>query len=458
MGINLGSINSGLPKDIVEQIIAAEKIPIQKMEQKKVKIQEKNSLVNEFSKNLEELNAKINKNNNLKEFGDLKIATDESMVSVSADKKVAIPGDYRFEVVKLAQKSSALSSGFPDKDKSFVGVGFLEYFLPNGESQSLFIDTPDATLSGVARLINSDPNIGMKANVINDGSGSENPWRLLISFDETGNDKRAEFPYLYFVDGERDFYIDKEREAQNAVVKLDGFQIEAPSNQIASLIPGVSIELNHAEEGKEFGLKITNDTKASSSKVYEIVDSINSILKFINVQNTMDEHTDTSRTLGGDVLLQNVEHKLRGLIFTPIETEYGQKRLSDLGVTFQKDGLLGIDKNKFEAKISGNFKEVAQILYGKTNDKTKKTPGFINNLETFVKDTLRIPDGAVPLKRKTFRENVDSINQKIQNADRLIGQKEANLRNKFAKLESEISKIKGQGNGMASIGGGKTGP
>jgi hypothetical protein len=31
------------------------------------------------------------------------------MVSVSADKKIAIPGDYRFEVVKLAQKSSELN-------------------------------------------------------------------------------------------------------------------------------------------------------------------------------------------------------------------------------------------------------------------------------------------------------------------------------------------------------------
>ena len=442
----------------MEQIISAEKIPIQKMEQKKAKIREKTGLVNEFSKHLEDLSSKIIKNNNLKEFGDLKVATDENLVSVSADKKIAIPGDYRFEVVKLAQKSSALTSGFADKDNSYVGVGFLEYFLPNGDSQSIFIDTPDATLSGVSRLINSDPNIGMKANVINDGTGSDSPWRLLISLEDTGAEKRAEFPYLYFVDGENDFYIDQEREAENAVVKLDGFQIEAPSNQIASLIPGLSIELNRAEAGKEFNLKVTNDIPASSAKIYEIIDNLNSVLKFINVQNSMDQNTDTSRTLGGDVLLQNVEHKLRGLIFKPIETDYGQKRISDLGVTFQKDGLLAVDKNKFEAKIAANFKEVGQILYGKTSDKTKQSPGFINNLDAFVKETLRSPDGAVPLKRKSLRDNIESIDKKIENADRIIGQKEINLRNKFANLEKEISKIKGQGNGMANIAGGKPGP
>jgi flagellar hook-associated protein 2 len=457
LGISLGSINSGLPKDIVEQIISAEKIPIQKMEQKKVKIQEKTALVNELSKHIEQLNEKILKNSNLKEFGDLKIATDESIITASADKKVAYPGDYRFEVLKLAQKSSALTSGFPDKDKSYVGVGFLEFFLPNGESKSIFIDKSDATLSGVAKLINSDPELGMKANIVNDGTGSEDPWRLLLSFDESGRENRAEFPYLYFVDGERDFYIDKEREAENGVVRLDGFLIETPSNQIQGLLPGVSIELMRADEGKEFNLKISNDNLATSQKIYEIVENINAILKFINVQNTMDQNTDTSRTLGGDVLLQNIEHKLRGLIFKPIDTDFGQRRISDLGITFQKNGLLAVDQNKFETKITGNLKEVSQILYGK-NKQNVKTPGFITNLEIFGKETLKIPSGTIPLKKKTLRDGISSIDKKIENTDRHIAQKESNLRNKFARLEKEISRIKGQGSEAASIAGGKPGP
>ncbi len=436
--------------------MTAEKIPLQKMEQKKVKIQEKNNLVNEFSKHLEGLNTKIIQNPNAKEFGDLKISTDESLISATADKKIANPGDYRFEVLKLAQKSTALTSGFPDKDKSYVGVGFLEFFLPNEESKSIFVDTQDATLTGVAKLINSDPELGMKANVINDGSGSESPWRLLLSFDESGKEKRVEFPYLYFVDGEKDFYIDQERMADNGVVRLDGFLIETPSNQIDSLIPGITINLNRADEGKEFNLKISHDIETSSKKVYDIVEGINSILKFINVQNTMDQNTDTSRTLGGDVLLQNVEHKLRAIIFKPVDTEFGQKRLSDLGIAFQKDGLLAIDKNKFEAKMAGNYKEVSQILYGMGVGVNKK-PGFINNLDIFSKETLRIPDGTVFLKRKTLRDNMESIDKKIETTDRHLAQKEGNLRSKFAKLEQEIQRIKGQGNGIASVAGGKPG-
>ena len=65
----------------------------------------------------------------------------------------------------------------------------------------------------------------------------------------------------------------------------------------------------------------------------------------------MDQNTDTSRTLGGDVLLENIEHKLRGLIFKPIDTDFGQRRISDLGIVFQKNGLLGVDQNKSKQRL-----------------------------------------------------------------------------------------------------------
>jgi flagellar hook-associated protein 2 len=46
----------------------------------------------------------------------------------------------------------------------------------------------------------------MSATVVNDGTGSDTPWKLLLSLKETGEGQKAEFPYLYFVDGEDDFF------------------------------------------------------------------------------------------------------------------------------------------------------------------------------------------------------------------------------------------------------------
>ena len=48
MGISFGSIGTGLPKDIVQQIMAAEKISVTKLEERKEKISAKKALVDEL--------------------------------------------------------------------------------------------------------------------------------------------------------------------------------------------------------------------------------------------------------------------------------------------------------------------------------------------------------------------------------------------------------------------------
>ena len=422
------------------------------MQVKKSKIKEKEGLLNELSGYVKNLRSKVNKNSNYRDFGEIRVSTNEDIISVMADKKLAKPGEYRFEVQRMAQKSSALTSGFPDKDKSYVGVGFVEYFLPNGENYSMFIDTNDATLDGVAKLINEDKGNGLRGTVINDGSESKNPWRILLSLDETGDSKAVDFPYIYLVDGEEDLYIDKERKAHDAIVKLDGFKIETPANKINDLIPGLSIDLNRAAEGKEFSIKISKDVDKAGLKILEFIENINSILSFINTQNRMDENTDTSRTLGGDSLLQTLESQVRRIIFEPIKTSTGTHRIGDLGVTFQKSGLLKVDENKFFSKLNADFNNTSEILYGHFTGKGKKTSGFIDNLRAFADKSLKFPHGPLALRKQTFKQNIEQINRSLQNRERIISQKEKNLRNKFARLERQVSSLKGQGAGLASLG------
>ena len=64
LGISFGSINSGLPKDIVQQIIEAEKIPIQQMETRKSKVNDKKALVQQLTTLVEGMRAEILKNKN----------------------------------------------------------------------------------------------------------------------------------------------------------------------------------------------------------------------------------------------------------------------------------------------------------------------------------------------------------------------------------------------------------
>ena len=455
MAISFGSINTGLPKDIVQQIIKAERIPIDKMQENKEKLSSKNALVLELEKHLQNIAKEVQKNKTARNLKELRVDTNENIIDVVTDKNIASTGEYQFEVVRLAQKSSAITTGFSDKDRSYIGVGFIQYYLPDGTSKDLYIDSDNATLTKVAQLINAQDDIGMKANVVDDGSGSDTPYRLILSLAETGDNKKAEFPYFYFVDGDEDFYIDKEREAQDAVVKLDGFEIETPNNVLTNIIQGVTIDLKRAAEGEEFTIKITEDVEAITEKVKKIIDSINGVLTFIQTQNNIDATTDTSRTLGGDSILQSLETRLRRVLFNPIKTDYGDFRANDIGIKFTRDGTIEFNHDVFHTTMANNYHQVSQILTGR-NHKGRVTTGLMEHLQNFADSSLRRPNGIIHTRKQTLRSNMDQIDRRIEQRERMLEQKEKNLRSKFARLEATIARLRSQEAGVASLGAAPT--
>ncbi len=458
MGIAFGSINSGLPKDIVKQIIEAEKIPLQKMEARKGKIENKKALLNDLIDRVKKLEGAVYANKGARSFREFNVNISGEGIKASVDKNVAEPGTYQIEVLQLAQKSSAISNGVADKDNTYTGVGYLQYELPDGTSKEIYIDEDHASLSGIAKLINKDADNGMRANVVDSGDGSDAPWKLIITLEETGDLAKAQFPNLYLVDGEVDIWFDGEREAQDAKIKLDGFEIELPGNKTTELIPGVTIDLKKAAKGDEITLEITEDTAKMADKIDDLVSNINQVIGFIKEQNRLDESSDTSQTLGGDITLQTLESRLRSSVFAGVPTEFGNFRIGDLGLQFQKDGMLKLDKEKFQAKLDENIDLVNQVINGRYSIEEGKVDGFVDNIERLVKDAMKIPGGILSSRKSGLDSKIAQIDRRIDSTERRIKRKEENLKAKFARLEETISRIKTQGSGLAGLGGGGFNP
>ncbi|MBP5295928.1 MAG: flagellar filament capping protein FliD [Bacteriovoracaceae bacterium] len=451
MGIAFGPINSGLPKDIVQQLMAAERAPIQKMEARKANIQAKKELVNELNRLTTEVRDIVASNNNRIGFSELKVLTNDDLAKVSVDKNVAVPGVHTMEIVKLAQKSSAMSVGLADKDKTYLGVGYFQYELPSGETRKIYVDRDHATLTGLATLINQNQQLGLRASIINDGTGSKTPWRLIVTMEETGEENKIHFPKFYLVDGEEDFYLDQEREAHNGVIKVDGFEIQVPGNTVTNVIPGATIELQKAAPGQEFSITISEDQAQITDKVKNIYDKVNNVLRFIRDQNNLDETVDTTKTLGGDILLQNIESQIRGAMFQEIQTDYGKHRISEIGVNFQKDGLLKFDTDKFNRLANENYRMVSQIFTGTYDENNHKIQGHLDHLAEVLNRILRFPDGMLASRRRNLDSNINQIDQQIANRQRHLEQKEAMLKDKFARLEQTISQLQAQNIGANAL-------
>jgi flagellar hook-associated protein 2 len=430
----------------------AERMPLQKLEMRKGKHAEKMALVGQLTALMETVKSDVDKNGTPRQLREITSVYNENIIDITLDKNTAQPGTHQFEVIQLAQKSSAMTSGFESADDSYVGVGFIQYSLPDGSTKDVYIDSNNSSLKGIAKLVNGDKENGLTASVINDGTDSETPWKLVLAFDGTGDNNRAEFPYFYFVDGDQDFYIEQERPAHDAIVKLDGFEIELPGNKSDKLIPGVTIDLLKVAPGEEFTIKIAEDVGKITEKVSQLVSELNAVLSFIKQQNTLDEKSDTSRTLGGDLILQTLESRIRASIFKDVQTDFGSRRIGDLGLTFQRDGSLSLDDKKLENELASNYEMVSQVLTGKFTLEGGKTDGFMDLIGNMASNSLRNPDGLLYSRKRSLSTNIDQIDRRIETKERHLKSKEQNLKNKFSRLEATVSRIQSQGASLSALG------
>lgn len=447
--VTLGPIASGLPKDLVPKLIEAEREPIRQLEAKKANEEARLKLAQDLMSRVNSITSGIKDLSRFRNFRELSPVNGRpDLMDVQVDKNFADAGNYQIEVVQLAGRSSMMSNGLPDADDTMVGAGYFSYRLPSGEEKEVYIDEDNSTLNGIAKLINSQKGLDLQALVVNDGVDEDAPYRLIVTHKGSGEVNDAEFPDFYFLDGDEDFFMDKEHPAQNSVLKVNGFDVEFEGNKITTLFPGVTLDLKDAAPGKEFTLNITEDMKSIKGKIQGVVDKINESLKFVQEQNKLDKDSNTRNTLGGDVTLQNFEYKIRSLVMTPISTEYGSVRLGDMGVQFNRDGLLTTQEEKLEAALNKNFNAVAQFFTGVSDG-----DGFANQLQETVTGMTQT-NGIVQSRVDGIRRRIKELDHQIEMKERQVANLETSIKEKFARLEGTIAGLKSQQASLASLGGG----
>lgn len=449
--ISFGGLASGLPPNIVDQLVEAERIPIKNLETQKGKQENRLKLVQELETKLNAITGTIGALASTKGFSDIKLNSgDPNVITGTVDPNAAINGNWNIEVMELAQKAAAITNGFPDKDKTRIGVGYFKFQTPNGDKE-VYINGDNNTLDGAAKAINA-AGVGVKATVINDRSDSDEPYKLMIAGDSVGSDKAVKYPTLYFLDGDQDLYFDKEREAKNGKVKVDGFEFEIGDNKVPDIVPGVTLELKQASPGRTVNVSVKEDNEVVVGKIKTFVDAVNGVLGFVQQQNKLGKDTDTSSTLGGDGLLRSVENRIRALVQNP---QYGVKgdinRLNQLGIAFNRNGTLEYDEKKFNDTLAKNPAAVQKFLAGDGFN-----TGFIPALKREIGTVLNTAFGPVAIRKKALQDRIGQMNDQIANKERQLSRKEDQLRNKFAKLEETMSRLKGQMGQVqaAGLGGG----
>ncbi len=447
--ISIGGMATGLPPNLVEQLIEAERIPIRNIEAKKGQQESKLKLVNELETKLGDITKSLGDLASTRGFSDMKLETgDANIVQGTVDPGASSTGSWNIEVLELAQKAAAITNGFPDKDKTEIGVGYFRFETPDGPKE-VYIKGGSSTLEGAANAINN-ANVGVRASVLNDRKDPDAPFKLVISGEAVGGDSRISYPTLYFLDGDQDIFFDETREAKNGVVKLDGFEFEVSDNQVKDVIPGVVLDLKQASPGKTVNISVRENREVVSGKIKSFVDGMNGVLGFIQSQNKLNEKSDTSSTLGGDGLLRSIENRMRRLIQNQQMGVGGSiNRLNQLGITFNRNGTLTFEEERFNQVLAKDPVGVQKFFAGNGFD-TGFIPAVKRELGTIMDGVF----GPIPQRKKGLTDRIDQMDRQIENKERQLVKREDTLRRKFAKLEETVSRLKSQGSALSGMGGG----
>lgn len=447
-GIRITGMASGLPPNIVEQIMDAERIPVKNMEGQKNKQDEKLKLVTDLDTKVRDITKNLSELTGAGGFLDKKlISGDPNVIDGTVDPNTAVPGDYQLEVIQLAQKPAAISNGFADRDKTQIGVGYIKFETPEG-TKEVYINGKNSTLDGVAAQINRSE-VGLRATVIQDRKDPENPFRLIVSGLKTGDNEQVNFPTIYMLDGDQDIAFEDSIKSQNAKVKIDGFEIEIPENKLADYVPGVTLDLKSAAPGRPIRLTVKENMEVISGKVKSFVDSYNAALKFIQDQNKLSQDGKNQRLgpLGGDSLLRSVESSLRRVILNPqFGVESPITRIGQLGIEFNRNGTLDFKQEVFNKAVADNPMGVASFLRG-----DNFSTGFVPTIKREISNLTAVGTGILGNRKKTIQDKITQINTRIDSKERQLEKREDSLRKKFSDLETKMSQINQQGAAFSAM-------
>jgi flagellar hook-associated protein 2 len=328
--------------------------------------------------------------------------------------------------------------------------------LDGSFEKTIEIDAAD-TLQDVTDKIN-DAGIGVRATIINDGSGV-NPYRLNILAADAG--KAGAF---VFDGGGIDFKATTLVEARNGVVffgsqdAANAIAIDTASTTLSSLIPGATLTLESTSDAP-VRVTIDDDYTAITSAATEFVTKFNKVMTTLDKYDNYDAETEQRGLLLGDSTIQRIRSSLFNRVIGRDGDLSGQfSSLSQIGIRVGSGAKLNLDSEKLSAALEADFESVRDLFTFKqteTDDDTGKisitAAGIGVDIAELLKGLTDATDGALARRLGTIDNQVDLNKKRIERIDIQLEAKRQRLLSQFFAMESTLAQLQGQSTALAGF-------
>lgn len=362
---------------------------------------------------------------------------DGDLISVTPTSDIT-PGDFKIEVVAIAQGSRALSEDglfASNEDVVSASGGTLSFSAGPDKTFDLTLDA-GATLSDLRDAINdSDSNFGVTANIIN--TGTEAKLVLTSAITGTGNDlvitnDNAELDNvstLANAGGAGGIGIAAENTAKDAVIKVDGITITNDTNTFKDAVQDMTITAKRASVDNETAkLSVDFDRESATTLVDELITNYNNVIGQLGFQSRI------GKPLNGDSTIRSLSSQLVNALSTSLTDAGPFESIFDIGLGVNKEGYLEKSTlvRSLNDALDNNFDDIGKAFAGEN--------GIASKFETLLNNYVDT-NGIMKQREDSLNGQISDLEDDVENHQFRMESLEARLREQYAGLDVLLAQM-----------------
>jgi flagellar hook-associated protein 2 len=433
---SLGIGTNGLDvRSIVEQLVALEKKPLEKLKLDAATTQAKITTFGQIKSLVSALQDSVSK---------LTSVTGWNSVSATSSAKDYVgasaiggtqPTSFSVEVQSLAKgratASQSLTAG------TAVGEGTLTLTV-NGTAVDVAVDATD-TMASVAGKING-ANAGVTATILNDGSGE----RLLLTSKATGLTGAFTLGVSDIDGNDADnlglsrllFNTTETKAAADAAATINNIPVTSSTNTFTNVVSGVTLTVSkETEVGKPVTITVAPDTTAAKANIEAFVKAYNDVNGVLNEATKYDAEKGVGALLQGDSTTLALQSALRAAVQS-LTTGGAFGRLSDVGISAQRGGNLEIDATKLGKALEQP--DALKTLFSSAG--TGDAQGIAVRLKS-VTTALLSTEGFFKRKDDSLNRMLDANSKDQNRVNDKASRIETQLNRKYSALDTQMASL-----------------
>lgn len=396
MTISSAGIGSNLDvESIVQKLMTTERGPLTLVTNQKTAYQTKISAYGALKSALSTFRTALGNLSDVAKFNAQKAESANTDVFTASSNGNAAESNYAIKVSQLAQPQKIALAGVASPN-TIIGTGKLTISFGTLDSSgttftlntakpvtSIDITSANHTLAGIRDAINA-ANAGISAAIVNDGqanrlvltskdSGTANSIKITVADDDangvdsSGLSRLAFDPTAASGSGKN---LSVLQAAKDAIVDIDGVIVTKPSNIISDAVDGITLNLLKASPDTSINLSVSRDQSAIESSVTAFVKAFNEVNQTLRTLTKYDPSNQSGGPLVGDATTRAIATQIKQVLTSGLTGTGSLNSLSQIGVTFQRDGTLALDSGKLKTAIHNNFADIAALFAatGKASD------------------------------------------------------------------------------------------